>query len=93
MKRALWAMCLSCAFHLLGATLESLIGFEKDGVRKFDSIVSSPARIFSEAMPPGHGVPQLVFPFFFSLAFYTAMFWLLLYIYARLWKTSPDKTK
>jgi hypothetical protein len=82
-KRVIWAVLLSIALHILGPLIEMKAGFGRKSVIIADEIVSAPAHLCSMIVPPGHGVPQLVFPFFFSLAFYASLFWLLLTLYAR----------
>jgi len=82
-KRVIWAVLLSIALHIVGPFLEMKAGYSRKSVMIIDAVFSAPARLCSIIVPPGHGVPQLVFPFFFSLAFYAATFWLLLTFRAR----------
>lgn len=56
---------------------------EKHGAntQPFDAVVSWPARLGSALVPEGHGIPQLVLPFIFSLAFYALLSWLLIWLF------------
>jgi hypothetical protein len=78
------ATILSLTFHALASLIDVEAGPNRKWVLVFDSVTSWPAWLCSVFVPSGHGIPQLVFPFLFSLAFYTAFFWLLLAIYERL---------
>lgn len=80
-KRAVWAVLLSIALHILVPFIEVEVGPSRKGVLWFDSVFSWPAWVCSVLVPPGHGIPQLVFPFAFSVAFYAVMFWILLTLY------------
>jgi hypothetical protein len=88
MKQAVRAALLSVALHIVVPFIEAKAGPSRSGVMKFDSVFSWPASVCSALVPGGHGIPQLVFPFFFSLAFYAVMFWLLLILYDWLRKRS-----
>ena len=80
-KRVVWAILLSVALHILVPFIEVKVGPSRRGVLRFDSFFSWPAWVCSVLVPPGHGIPQLVFPFAFSVAFYAAVFWILLIVY------------
>ena len=83
MKKIVLAAFLSVVFHvvlLLAETLAERHGLSTEIV---DSVVSYPAKVFGALMPSGHGVPQLVLPFIFSLVFYAFLFWLLIFFYGR----------
>jgi hypothetical protein len=82
MKRVGWALALSFVFHLAMVMVENALGPDSKAEMKMDSIGSWPAWFCSQLIPPGHGIPQLVFPFLFSLMFYAAIFWLFLTGYA-----------
>jgi hypothetical protein len=84
MKRIGYALFFSVALHILAPFIENMIGPSREGVLAFDRWTSWPARLGSELVPFGHGIPQLVFPFFFSLIFYAALFWVLVAIYRKL---------
>jgi hypothetical protein len=81
MRRIVWAIVLSVSFHIIMPLIEAALGFDRKSIKAFDSVVSWPAWLCSVLVPPGHGIPQLVFPFFFSVAFYSVLFWLLIALY------------
>jgi hypothetical protein len=81
MKRLGFAVTASLAFHIVMVLIEYALGFDSKSARLLDSIGSWPAWFFSQLVPPGHGIPQLVFPFIFSLLFYTGLFWLVFFGY------------
>ena len=62
--------------------IENALGPQSKAESAMDSVGSWPAWSFSQLVPPGHGIPQLVYPFIFSLLFYACVFWLLLNTYA-----------
>jgi len=82
-RRIIWAVLLSIALHIVGPLIEMKAGYSRKSVIIIDAVMSAPARLCSIVVPSGHGIPQLVFPFFFSLAFYASLFWLLLTMNAR----------
>jgi len=84
MKRAVAALVLSIVFHVILPVVET--NGERHGWRTevIDSIVFYPAKLFSELMPAGHGIPQLVLPFVFSIVFYAVVLWILFTLYAKL---------
>ncbi|MDR3562950.1 MAG: hypothetical protein P4N59_16160 [Negativicutes bacterium] len=83
-KKMLIAILISIGFHIIVPLSETIAEQHGRNVKTFDSIISWPAWFCSVVVPPGHGVPQLVFPFIFSLVFYAAIFWLLIILYERL---------
>lgn len=88
MKRAVTAMVLSIVFHVI-LPVVGTIG-ERHGwwTEVIGSIVFYPAKLFSDLMPDGHGIPQLVLPFVFSIVFYAVVFWIFLTVYAKLHRNS-----
>jgi hypothetical protein len=86
MKRVGLSFAASLFFHVALISGEYTLGSGSKSERFLDSIVSWPAWTFSQIVPPGHGVPQLVLPFLFSLLFYAGFFWLVFLGYARLRK-------
>jgi hypothetical protein len=81
LNRILLAILLSVTFHISVVLTESFAQRNGRDFATFDSVVSWPAWLCSVLVPPGHGIPQLVFPFAFSLAFYAIVFWILLVVY------------
>ena len=77
MKRASLAVAASIAFHVMMILIENALGPDRKTGKALDSAFSWPAWFFSQLVPPGHGIVQLVFPFIFSLLFYAGVFWLL----------------
>ena len=83
MKRIGYALFFSLALHILAPVIENLIG-PGEGEQAFDRWASWPARLGGELVPFGHGIPQLVFPFFFSIAFYAVLIWAFIAAYHKL---------
>jgi len=83
-KRMALALLLSVGLHIIFPLAETLAERYKRNVESFDRVVSWPAGLCSALVPPGHGIPQLVLPLIFSLAFYAAVFWLIIILYERL---------
>ena len=51
---------------------------------KVEAFLNAPGFIVLYIVGPGHGIPQLVLPFVFSVLFYFAAFWCLLTVFGRL---------
>jgi hypothetical protein len=84
--KILVALLLSVGLHVALPLAETIAVRYKWNVDSFDRVVSWPAWFWGTLMPPGHGIPQLVLPFVFSIAFYAAVFWLIMILYERLRK-------
>ena len=87
------ALSLSVVLHIVAPLLETIAEQHKRNVESFDRVTSWPAWFFGTLVPPGHGIPQLVLPFVFSIAFYAGVFWLLIILFERLrTKMRPKNT-
>lgn len=80
------AFALSAALHIALPLAETVAERYGTNTETFDRVVSWPASVFGVMMPPGHGIPQLVLPFLFSVGTYAGIFWLLLLLYGLLRK-------
>jgi hypothetical protein len=85
-QRIALALMLSVGLHILLPLVETFAERHGRNVETFDHVVSWPAWLCSVVVPPGHGIPQLLLPLFFSLGFYAGVFWLLFLFYDRLRK-------
>lgn len=85
-KRTVLALMLSAILHILLPAAETIAEQHGRKVEMFDRVASWPAWLCSVLLPPGHGIPQLVLPLIFSLAFYAAVFWIVILVYERLRK-------
>ncbi len=83
-------MSLSVGLHIALPLVETIAERYKRNVESFDRVASWPAWLCSALVPPGHGIPQLMLPLVFSLAFYAAVFWPLIILYDRLRKKSTS---
>jgi hypothetical protein len=73
------AVSFSVLFHIVILWLGAAAARDGYEPGRMDSVFNVPANMFVALMPPGHGIPQLVLPFFFSILFYAAVFALLLW--------------
>jgi hypothetical protein len=91
-KRIALALLFSVGLHIALPLAETIPERYKRNVESFDRVVSWPAWLCSTLVPPGHGIPQLLLPLVFSLAFYAVAFWVLIIAYERLRKKSTSLT-
>src|SRR5437660_8030593 len=89
-RRMALALLLSFGLHIVIPFAETIAGRHQRNVESFDRVVSWPAWLCSALVPSGHGIPQLMFPLVFSLAFYAALFWPLITFYDRLRERSTS---
>ena len=67
-KQIVLATLFSIALHIAVPFAETIAVRHGRSVEGFDAVVSWPAWLCSVIVPRGHGIPQLVFPLFFSVA-------------------------
>ena len=72
------ASILTVAFLALGVALDLIFGSSRPRWMGAERVINLPVSLALYLVGPGHGVPQLVFPFIFSLGFYWVLFWLLI---------------
>jgi hypothetical protein len=90
-KRIFIALFISVCIHVLGASVETIAEKHGRDVSTFDRISSWPAWLGSKLVPEGHGFVALCFPLFFSVVFYAALSWLLIFIYSESSKLIKSK--
>ncbi len=77
-RRTIGAIALSILLHILVPLIEGSSGLSSRSADRFDAVFSWPAKLWTEFYPSGHGFMQLAFPIFFSIALYSAAFWVVL---------------
>ena len=90
-RPTLLAIAMTVAFLVLGAVADGLFGSNGGAWERIEQLINLPAIFVVHLAGPGHGVPQLVLPFLFSLAFYFVLFRLLLLGVARLGKRAKSQ--
>jgi hypothetical protein len=77
------AVLLTALLLIFGIFAENRLGSNRVW-RSFETVLNFPGSLVVKAVGPGHGFFQLVLPFLFSLAFYIAMFWVIVVYLERL---------
>jgi TRAP-type C4-dicarboxylate transport system permease small subunit len=92
-RRIVWAILLTLVLYVSGIFVESRVDINNKAWRRFEAVMNFPGGVLLMLVGPGHGIPQLVLPFIFSLAFYIAVFWLLIVLFERLRKKRGEWPK
>ena len=82
-KRIMLSLALSITLHVVVLATIHRVDRDRGIWRRVFDVIDLPADLWALLIWPGHGIPQLVLPFFFSLACYIGIFWVLLFLYDR----------
>ena len=72
------ASILTVVFLAIGAALDIIFGSSSRWWMGVERVINLPVSLALYVVGPGHGVPQLVIPFVFSVGFYWGLFWILI---------------
>ncbi len=84
-RKAILSTLLTFILCMFGIAGDVIFGSKNRAWGSIEYILNLPATAVQLLVGSGHGVPQLVFPFVFSVAFYVVVFWFMISILEHFW--------